>query len=288
MFHRSPRSLVVCGLWNPLPQLLKPARLACLAGALHLSLSFLFLPPSDPSRWESHSPLQRISPWPHYPGSDSVWLVVSPLEPEPELERPPLQQSSNNPLCRVQLDQKGTQDRGWDGGARTVTLSRYIAACDGQRQPLVTVVQTHPSLVAPFCTQNALTHCRSSCATILTHLHVPKSPSILLQSNERFKNEFWDSANSRTTAVHASAPASYYSGGTQLAISSSKCPFKRLLTDWRKKRAEHVGISTSSAWYVAYIFHWLRDLSEHLDRTQSEHAVARESLLARGITCGEL
>lgn len=73
-----------CGQRNP-P--LKPTQLSFLAGALHLSLSS-FLPPSDPSRWESRRPLQSLSRGPHCPGSDSVWLVVSPLEPEPELERP--------------------------------------------------------------------------------------------------------------------------------------------------------------------------------------------------------
>lgn len=93
---------------------------------------FLFLPPSDPSRWESHSPLQRISPWPHYPGSDSVWLVVSPLEPEPELERPCCSRAPI--ILSAESNWTKKEHKTGDGmGARTVTLSRYITACDSQR-----------------------------------------------------------------------------------------------------------------------------------------------------------
>lgn len=147
-----------------------------------------------------------------------------------------LQPSSNNPLCRVQLDQRGTQSNPTDRMAWG-THSNHITLHHCMRQPeapFVTTVRTKHPLLLHFVFNMLLYTCTSSCTTILVqHSFACPNVNINITARHRLFYISYSFAKSRTAAVHASASNSYYSAEIQLAISFIQITFERLPPDLR-------------------------------------------------------
>lgn len=163
--------------WNtPLQFLL----LLCLAGALQICVSS-FLLPSDPSRWESHGQLQSFSPWPLSPGSDSAWLVVSSLgpEPEPELEKAdcclaPIILTVESNFTKKEHNLTPLTATGWGAHSNLITLHH------SRRRPAATFCRhspNYPSSAIPLSIQSAFTCCSARCITMMLQ-HIFTRPKI--------------------------------------------------------------------------------------------------------------
>lgn len=102
-----------------------------------------------------------------------------------------LQPSSNNPLCRVQLDQRGTQSNPTDGvawGTHSNHITLHHHCMRQPEAPFVTTVRTNPPLLLHFVFNMLLytAHAAVQLFWYNTHLHVPKSTSTLLQGTDCF------------------------------------------------------------------------------------------------------